>query len=706
MGAGSTGKSVGPSPTSPTLEPPNSSASRIGKACLACRRKKIKCDGQIPCHNCSSRDLACEYPESNDNASSSRRYAQSFEERCKQLDEYCRRLESLSAELTQSIASIHQLRGGLSSIDDFAAHAEELQQAARTLQSLPVQNDHTFGANNSAINVVAGTAHSHENNLGMFAEANESIAESNSDSDENSDDDDAGFSTSDQHPTESGGRFGSLVADSYGRLRYVGGAANNVLVEAAKGLSPGARASLYVPSPGSSATDAHAGAQNHAQPDLEMPMFVRGNTWPEMPYLPRPEEITRPPQSLHTPDKGFLSVFFAVCACASSLLPTDGKSETFSGLAYYQKSLILNYASTGEASIERVQCLALLAMCAGGWNTLTQSWNLAGQAVRAAQDLGMHLSSLAAISSGPPGVVRRQLSRRVWWAIYCLDRVTSMCLGRPMAADDSECYCELPKSIGDDDLENYLHVAKTAEESLSEPSSSPLTGFLAFTQLCHIGGKIQKLHSPSRMRRLRDPRKFEQFLRSVASLQKLLDKWLAELPDEIRFSANTTEQGPNLTMCVIMFIVHSGSLLNLYQLLSSTASQEALASQWHEAVPHCVSAAKSCINAAELVQQLVPPSHHLALCVHYLTLSGIVLLRIPEYSRQEALPDVEKCIKFLKSLETTWSGARKGRAIIENLVSRAPEGADTGLTPQFMDDQNFLWEQMVGSDLFTFEGIL
>ncbi|KFA45317.1 hypothetical protein S40293_11245 [Stachybotrys chartarum IBT 40293] len=622
MGAGSTGKSVGPSPTSPTLEPPNSSASRIGKACLACRRKKIKCDGQIPCHNCSSRDLACEYPESNDNASSSRRYAQSFEERCKQLDEYCRRLESLSAELTQSIASIHQLRGGLSSIDDFAAHAEELQQAARTLQSLPVQNDHTFGTNNSAINVVAGTAHSHENNLGMFAEANESIAESNSDSDENSDDDDAGFSTSDQHPTESGGRFGSLVADSYGRLRYVGGAANNVLVEAAKGLSPGARASLYVPSPGSSATDAHAGAQNHAQPDLEMPMFVRGNTWPEMPYLPRPEEITRPPQSLHTPDKGFLSVFFAVCACASSLLPTDGKSETFSGLAYYQKSLILNYASTGEASLERVQCLALLAI------------------------------------------------------------------------------------IGDDDLENYLHVAKTAEESLSEPSSSPLTGFLAFTQLCHIGGKIQKLHSPSRMRRLRDPRKFEQFLRSVASLQKLLDKWLAELPDEIRFSANTTEQGPNLTMCVIMFIVHSGSLLNLYQLLSSTASQEALASQWHEAVPHCVSAAKSCINAAELVQQLVPPSHHLAFKSSKIDKLSAQRLRIPEYSRQEALPDVEKCIKFLKSLETTWSGARKGRAIIENLVSRAPEGADMGLTPQFMDDQNFLWEQMVGSDLFTFEGIL
>jgi hypothetical protein len=42
-------------------------------------------------------------------------------------------------------------------------------------------------------------------------------------------------------------------------------------------------------------------------------------------------------------------------------------------------------------------------------------------------------------------------------------------------------------------------------------------------------------------------------------------------------------------------------------------------------ISHCVSAAKSCINAAELVRELVPPSHHLAFCVHYLTLSGLVL---------------------------------------------------------------------------------
>jgi hypothetical protein len=96
-------------------------------------------------------------------------------------------------------------------------------------------------------------------------------------------------------------------------------------------------------------------------------------------------------------DKGFLSVFFALCACASSLLPSEGKSSSFPGLQYYQKALIMHFASMGEASVERVQCLALLSMCSGGWNTLTQSWNFAGQAVRAAQDLGMHLSGLVSI---------------------------------------------------------------------------------------------------------------------------------------------------------------------------------------------------------------------------------------------------------------------------------------------------------------------
>ena len=165
--------------------------------------------------------------------------------------------------------------------------------------------------------------------------------------------------------------------------------------------------------------------------DVELPLFVRGHIWPELPFLPKPEQLSRPPQyisdilinlyfdKLHytfpvvfkphfmekyskmlrggntpnTPqDKEFLMLFFAVCACASSLLPSMAE-QAFPGIEYYEKALLLHYASPGQASWENVQCLALLAMCAASWNTLTRSWTLAGQAIRSAMDIGLHLGS-------------------------------------------------------------------------------------------------------------------------------------------------------------------------------------------------------------------------------------------------------------------------------------------------------------------------
>lgn len=164
---------------------------------------------------------------------------------------------------------------------------------------------------------------------------------------------------------------------------------------------------------------------------LEFPFFTRGLTWPRLPGLAKPEQLAYPPRyvsdllinlyfdQLHytmpviykphfmqrysvllasrktgNVDVAFLSVFFAVCACASGLLPREpDQASIFTGLRYYESAISLHYASTGEGSIEQVQCLALLSMCTAGWNTLAQSWKFAGQAVRAAQDLGLHVCS-------------------------------------------------------------------------------------------------------------------------------------------------------------------------------------------------------------------------------------------------------------------------------------------------------------------------
>ncbi|KAE8415244.1 hypothetical protein BDV36DRAFT_263247, partial [Aspergillus pseudocaelatus] len=42
--------------------PPNREHVKISQACSHCRKKKVKCDGAVPCGNCLDRGQQCGYP--------------------------------------------------------------------------------------------------------------------------------------------------------------------------------------------------------------------------------------------------------------------------------------------------------------------------------------------------------------------------------------------------------------------------------------------------------------------------------------------------------------------------------------------------------------------------------------------------------------------------------------------------------------------
>jgi hypothetical protein len=205
---------------------------------------------------------------------------------------------------------------------------------------------------------------------------------------------------------------------------------------------------------------------------------------------------------------------------------------------------------------------------------------------------------ISTISASAPGnaravqLLRQQIACRIWWSIFSLDRVVSICLGRPMAVNEEDCACELPLDLEDDPLQQWCHEqgqiqAQQAEQGRHplppappppEIPASTLTGFLAFAKLSHIAGRIQQLGSARRF--AASSRRYRE---RVAKLDTALRRWLENLPDAIRFSANAVERKsdderddfrgtgvegtgqPGLVMCVIIFMVHAGSLLNLYQ---------------------------------------------------------------------------------------------------------------------------------------------
>ncbi|KAK1635549.1 fungal-specific transcription factor domain-containing protein [Colletotrichum phormii] len=692
----------------------DSAAGRVWQACLACRRKKIKCDGKQPCHNCSSRDQTCEFPGTKDNASASRYYVTSFEARCQQMDTLCQRLEVLTGQLSQSIGVLNQHSPVSASqnqpSDCIKVHVTEILKSLPGFATLlsqattsPARRDLGTDAD---LTLYAGSA-------GMNDPTRAIDEESETSSSKSDDDDDDGSSTVvdtlrlAKSSAEDLSQAGALVRDSYGRPRFVGGAANNLIVEAAKSLLP----SLITTTPSSTGV-------SHETPnlaDLEIPSFVRGKLWPPLPYIPRPESLPRPPQyvsdllvslyfdKLHytfpilikphfmnryqkllrsgtdssSPKRGrFLMVFFAVCACASGLLPSNLESG-LPGIEFYQKALLILTASTGESSIEKVQCLGLLSMCSAGWNTLSQSWNLAGQAVRGAIDMGLHVSDHCVgcpfRCSSPAGLSSKELafqehSRRVWWCVYTLDRTTSICLGRPLAVQDEDCHCELPLDVRDEDIVSGIKSQRTIDE---EAMMSPMSGFLAFARLCRLAGKIQEFSSPLKLRKIAsaDADKTHRFLARVDAHDQALRKWLESLPGEIQFSANRKNKKHgdiSMVHCVITFFLHAGSLINLYR-YSALRNKVDVSG----AIDQCVNAAQGCIYVADMVRDLVPSSHHLAICVHYLMLSGIILLRVPlDRSNAALLEDAEKCAQSLKDLEPRWSGAKRSREIIEQLLVR------------------------------------
>ena len=157
-----------------------------------------------------------------------------------------------------------------------------------------------------------------------------------------------------------------------------------------------------------------------------------------------------------------------------------------------------------------------------------------------------------------------------------------------MAVNDDDCRCSLPLPVSDEGLKDVCEKPNVSE---FEPESPlPLTGFIAFARLCQILGSIHGLQSPSRIAKLKTKKGSQKLMQSVKRLDYSLSHWLENAPDSIRFAAkyistsspytrrdpqliginlSSMDCGPNMTMSAIMFIVHAGSLLNLYRFESN-----------------------------------------------------------------------------------------------------------------------------------------
>lgn len=187
-----------------------------------------------------------------------------------------------------------------------------------------------------------------------------------------------------------------------------------------------------------------------------------------------------------------------------------------------------------------VQCFFLLAVChtdrcayflwyyfMADTNTLDSCWNILGFAIRMGQSIGLHVESSTSIEDRPH-------RRRTWYAMYVLDRLLALQLGRPMAIHEVDFQVKLPSLS---DQSPFLPSGHSEDSQVGPAAHSQMMGyFLEVIRFSHIVGQvIQILYRPSQIDQSPD-----HMLHSASSLDQLLLEWKASLPRHLRFDMGHT----------------------------------------------------------------------------------------------------------------------------------------------------------------------
>ncbi|KAJ3523020.1 hypothetical protein NM688_g8792 [Phlebia brevispora] len=489
------------------------------------RRKKIKCDGNEPtCSQCASSKSQCTWLQTKDRAALSRHYVQELEARLLHME-----------TLFQHVAPILEQVGQASGIDmsSFTTNMMPSGSGSVPPPSLP-----------SVL----------PNNKELLAELRTDSASPNP------------IKTEDDM-SES---FGQLALDEHGQMRWIGSSSTMSLIQSFRTLTS---KPLHRVSPMEEDPLAPG-------PSVNKLYFPASVFFGKVRVLPGPEEVEYPPRDLadklveayfsrfhflmpiidkpsflkrydflmdHTNDANlaraetpFIALVNAVFACAAKMVDDprlsagEGLDDGGMGMVYYERALILQYISHTSMQVEHVQCFLLMSSFLCSVNCLPQAWILVGQAVRIAQDIGLHRSPRRLLITP----IDKETRRKVWWGCYTLDRMLALALGRPLGIADSDCDVELPVDVDDENLPEYF-----AGATMSRNSPSLMKGFVELIALYKIAGQVlREVYSLDKCKEYLEPQKRAELNASVENLDKALTMWCDELPIVFKSSPVSDKQ--------------------------------------------------------------------------------------------------------------------------------------------------------------------
>lgn len=241
----------------------------------------------------------------------------------------------------------------------------------------------------------------------------------------------------------------------------------------------------------------------------------------------------------------------------------------------------------------------------------------------------------------------------------------ALALGRPLGVDDRDCDAEFPIQVDDDHLQAYL------DSTLARQTSpSLMVGFVALSALFKIGGEVLR-----RVYSVKHSGVSETDLQAaIDELDIQLTDWCERLPPAFKYLPSNEQQ---TRIGSILASSYYAILITLHRKsLSPRRMGPSPAAPGFNSVPKAVQSARACIRLAPSAKDVIPPSHHLAFFIQFLSTSAVIVLLFAMHAPDEAaaataMGEVQGSLTVLRALEGRWPGARKCTELLESLVEVA-----------------------------------
>jgi hypothetical protein len=617
----------------------------VSSACVACRKRKSKCDGNTPaCAACSQvYNTECVYDPNSDH---------------RRKGVYRSDADSLKTRNSTLQTLVHAI------LNYPEEHVPALVREMRTCESL---------------DKVAERVAAREQGLEL------------EDSDHQQEDEDiqnythTSSTATPQFEKQLSTRVGELRLDD-GSVRYIGGTSNLLFLQAEKD------------SQASSVSDAYPQQENPvtswtnqtSDPELVMHLVNMYFTWHYTYFTCLPKHLFyrdfmrgRPPPDTRRKTEYCTPLLVnAILALGCHFTSSPGARENpddsaTAGDHFFReaKRLIMDNDEYEKPKMTTVQALALMSVREAGCGREAKGWVYSGMSFRMACDMGLNIDSsgLGHAADHTVDPEEEDARRITFWGCFLFDKCWSNYLGRLPQLPSSAITVPKFDVFPDEDSASWAPYTDSGFMSARSQPARTRAVALQISVLCEISNDLLRhFYNPSDMDRSRG-RQAE--LKMLSDIHTRLETWRRNLPAEME----PKEGGLSSVLTMHMF----------FQLLFIHLFRPFLKyNQSTSPLPANVSPRRLCTQAAAMISKLMrlyKRSHGLRQICNvtvYIMHSActIHLLNLPD---KNARRDIIHGIKHLEEIGEGWLGARRTLSILSVMARKwkieLPEEAATVL---------------------------